>query len=196
MVEAQAAPVSTAAIAAAAGLHENTVREHLERLHADGYLHRERAVSARRGRPAWLWRAVTQDAVAPYAHLAAVLAGTLARTAADPTADARRAGRQWGAAIADGALPAASSAEAGADARAAVVAVMDAQGFAPHDTGDEVLLHRCPLIEAAAQHPDIVCAVHLGMIDGVLAASGRRADARLVPFSAPGVCTLQLRMLP
>ncbi len=187
MVEAQAAPVSTAALAAAAGLHENTVREHLDRLHADGYVHRDRSPSSGRGRPAWLWRAATQDEVAPYAHLAGVLAGTLARTAADPPAEARKAGREWGARLA--AQPAGREA---ADPRATVVAVMDAQGFAPDDTGDAVLLHRCPLIEAAAQHPDIVCAVHLGMIDGVLAAAGAHADARLLPFSAPGVCTLHL----
>lgn len=187
MVEAQAAPVSTAALATAAGLHENTVREHLDRLHADGYVQRTRSASTGRGRPAWLWRAVAQDEVAPYAHLAGVLAATLARTVADPPAEARRAGREWGARLA-----AQAAGRDAADPRAAVVAVMDAQGFAPHDTGDAVLLHRCPMIEAAAQHPDIVCAVHLGMVDGVLAVAGVHADARLLPFSAPGVCTLRL----
>src|SRR5699024_7768350 len=45
------APVSTAALARATGLHENTVRGHLEQLLADGYVARVRARSSGRGRP-------------------------------------------------------------------------------------------------------------------------------------------------
>ncbi|WP_165310904.1 hypothetical protein [Microbacterium protaetiae] len=71
--------------------------------------------------------------------------------------------------------------------------MMREQGFAPDGAGDEVVLRRCPLIEAASKHPTIVCAVHQGMIDGVLAAAGEQMDTRLIPFSAPGQCTLQLR---
>ncbi|UUT35701.1 hypothetical protein [Microbacterium elymi] len=81
----------------------------------------------------------------------------------------------------------------GEDARSTVVEVMREQGFAPNDTGDVVLLERCPLIEAASRHPAIVCAVHQGMIDGILGARGSDAESRLIPFTGPGECTLRCR---
>ncbi len=189
MVEAQAAPVATGALARAAGLHENTVRGHLEHLLADGYVIREREAVDGRGRPAWLWQAVLPEPASPYAALAGVLAGTLARTSADPVADAREAGRGWGRQIGAGIAPAADHAQA----RTQVVAVMRDQGFAPHDGEDAVTLHRCPLIAAAVRHPQIVCAVHVGMVDGLLEAIGSDAAADLVPFTAPGECALHVR---
>lgn len=196
MVEAQSAGVSTGALAQAAGIHENTVRGHLDRLVADGYIIRERGSAVGRGRPAWLWRAVSRDADSPYAALASVLADTLARTSDDPVADAREAGRAWGREIAGAQGMTRDGTETtGADAasgRHAVIAVMRDQGFAPHDTGDDIVLRRCPLIEAAAKHPTIVCSVHLGMIDGVLETIGRDDDADLVPFTGPGECTLRV----
>ncbi|GAA3768065.1 helix-turn-helix domain-containing protein [Microbacterium kribbense] len=190
MIEAQAAPISAAALTHATGLHENTVRGHLEQLLADGYIVREREESSGRGRPAWLWRAVAQDPESPYAALAGVLAETLARTGADPARQAREAGRSWGRELA------ARRTRTAAGPREAVIDAMREQGFAPEDTGDDVLLRRCPLMEAASRHPTIICAVHQGIIDGVLQAQGQRADSVLEPFSAPGVCTLHLAVAP
>src|SRR5690606_37064914 len=115
MVEAQGAPVSTAALATASGLHENTVRGHLDHLRADGYVRRTATAVAGRGRPAWLWEAHVADAAAPYATLAAVLAETLARATGDAVAEAREAGRRWGRQLA---RPAAAS------GRAAVIEAM------------------------------------------------------------------------
>lgn len=209
MIEAQSAPVSTAALATATGLHENTVRGHLEQLYSDGYISRQREAVAGRGRPAWLWTAARPDPENPYAALAGVLADTLAHTD-DAVAQARQAGRRWGSEIAarrtaaaegtDAAAPATPADPAAAastpTARQTVVDVMREQGFAPDDTGDDIMLRRCPLIEAATKNPTIICAVHQGMIDGVLATAGTRADTRLIPFSAPGRCTLQLQVGP
>lgn len=188
MIEAQSAPVSIAALATATGLHENTVRGHLEQLHADGYVRREREESAGRGRPAWLWHAVLATPESTYAGLTTALAVTIARTSADPVRDAAEAGRAWGEEIAAGRTDAGAS-----TARAAVIDVMGEHGFAPDDTGDDVLLRRCPLIEAATRHPEIVCAVHQGMIDGILVARGESGGSELLPFTSPGVCTLRLR---
>lgn len=187
MVEAQSSPVSTAALCTATGLHENTVRGHLDRLRADGYVRREREATSGRGRPAWLWRAVRRAPESPYPGLATALAETLARSGRDAVLRAREAGRTWGREIAE------RRHDDGAP-REAVVAAMRDQGFAPLDTGDAVLLQRCPLIEAATRHPEIVCAVHQGMIDGLLAARGVHSESRLLPFTAPGVCTLELRV--
>lgn len=188
MVEAQSAAVSTGALVKASGLHENTVRGHLEHLRADGFVTRDAAPAEGRGRPAWLWRAHLDASAAPYAALAGVLAESLARTSADPVAEAREAGRCWGQDLANAQAPGTS------DPRGAVVSAMREAGFEPHDTGAEVLLRRCPLIEAAVKHPSIVCSVHLGMVDGVLDATGGRGDADLQPFTSPHECTLRLRI--
>ncbi|MEQ6896863.1 hypothetical protein [Microbacterium sp. KR10-403] len=209
MIEAQSAPVSTAALSTATGLHENTVRGHLDQLYVDGYIGRQREPASGRGRPAWLWTAARPDSENPYAALAGVLADSLAQAGGDPVGRAREAGRRWGEEIAARRAAAAQTPEAPAPARSeghrdeasapsarqTVIDVMREQGFAPDDRGDDVMLCRCPLIEAATKHPTIICAVHQGMIDGVLASTGDRAETRLIPFSAPGRCTLQLRVV-
>ena len=83
---------------------------------------------------------------------------------------------------------------------------MEGQGFAPDapeepaapDAPDapaadgEITLRQCPLLEAATRHPEVVCAVHRGMIDGVLETVGAGADVELIPFTGPGTCTLRL----
>src|SRR5699024_12003747 len=55
-------------------------------------------------------------------------------------------------------------------------------------------LTRCPLLEAAHEHPDIVCGVHLGLVRGALEVFGDpAAESELEPFSEPGACRLHLR---
>jgi predicted ArsR family transcriptional regulator len=198
LLEVQRAPASLSALVLATGLHENTVRGHLESLHRDGFVTRRRAATSGRGRPAWLWQAVRRDASTPYAPLAGVLAATVMRTSADPVGDAHEAGRQWGRELMaveadDDERPESTDAAA---ARSAVVDLMREQGFAPEPQGDgqTVLLRRCPLIEAAARNPEVVCAVHLGMVDGALQSLGADdAVATLEPFTGPGECTLRVR---
>lgn len=201
MLEAQHAPASLAALTLATGLHENTVRGHLEALRRDGFATRHAAPASGRGRPAWLWQATRQDASTPYAPLASVLAATVIRISDDPVAAAREAGRAWGrelvAARTEGEPDPGSAAPraGGASARESVIDLMREQGFAPEPRGDgtTVLLRRCPLLEAAARHPEVVCAVHLGMADGALQALGDDdTSATLEPFSGPSQCTLRM----
>ena len=218
-VEAQHTPVSIPALSRATGLHENTVREHLENLRADGYVTRSRGEAQGRGRPAWLWRATEYCSVTPYAALTAVLAQTIVATSDDPEAAARTAGRAWGKEVRSDLLersarsdPAAEKQDPPAETepphteeqgRDLVVRVLAEQGFAPVDTGEEIVLNSCPLLESAARHPDVVCSVHAGLVDALLAGNAdgheagasadmpRRAD--LTPFAAPGQCHLRLR---
>lgn len=178
--------VTAAEIVATTGLHENTVREHLERLRADGRLRRIRSQAQGRGRPGWRWEAPPADAVNPYAGLALALADALAQTSADPVAAARAAGSQWGAEIA------AQHTEAD-DARELVLATMREQGFEPDASGDAIVLHRCPLLAAAARRSDVVCAVHEGMVEGIARSRTQKSDAELQPFRADGACILHLR---
>lgn len=199
MLEAQHAPVSLAAMARATGLHENTVRGHLDALHRDGFASRSPGPAVGRGRPAWLWRAVRQHASTPYAPLASVLAATVMRVSDDPVAEAREAGRAWGRELAAARAADEDSESGETAARAVVVELMREQGFAPDAQGDgtTVLLRRCPLLEAAARHPEVVCAVHLGMADGALQALGAKGTATtLEPFTGPSQCTLRMLDAP
>lgn len=81
------------------------------------------------------------------------------------------------------------------DARRAVVRLLDDLGFAPStdDAAVDVALRRCPLLEAAYRHPDVVCGVHLGLARGALEALGAPSDdTALVPFAEKGACRLLL----
>lgn len=182
-------PASTADLVATTGLHENTVREHLERLRQDGRLRRIRAEAQGRGRPGWRWEAPRADVVNPYAGLALALADTLANTSADPRAQARSAGVRWGSAIAE------ERTDVEGDPRVLVIDVMREQGFAPEpiEDGDAIVLHRCPLLAAAARRTDVVCAVHEGMVAGIIRSRDDGADAELRPLRPEGGCLLHLR---
>lgn len=195
ILEAQTGPASVTALAKISGWHENTVRGHLNALWADGYLDRVRDESRHgQGRPCWLWQAIDRSPRNPYAALAVTLAETLAQSHPDPVVAAREAGVTWGRSLVDteGEWGPRSTAET-ADL---VWETMREQGFAPERHGDDLmLLKQCPLIEAASSHTQIVCAVHLGMIAGVIDAAGMKDNgSRLTPFSDPGTCRLDLRI--
>lgn len=193
MLEAQPEPTTLGALVSATGLHANTVREHLEALEQDGLVTRRQAAPSGRGRPAWLYSAVTGAGPSEYAGLASALAASLERTSADPEADAVAAGTDWGHQLAaEHGRPERPSAAA---ARREVVALLDGVGFAPepNERHTVVRLTRCPLLEAAHKHPDIVCGVHLGLVRGALEEYGADPEGtELLPFAEPGACRLHL----
>lgn len=196
MLRDQPEPVTQAAVVRLSGLHANTVREHLEALVRAGLVRREKAEPKGRGRPAWLYEATSaQEPPSEYAGLAAALAGSLARTSDDPAGDATLAGEEWGRRLTRdrGAEPMPPDA-----ARDEVVRLLDDLGFAPeHDGADRVRLTRCPLLEAAHRHPEVVCGVHLGIVRGALTELGADPDGSvLLPFAEPGACRLVVPPLP
>jgi predicted ArsR family transcriptional regulator len=194
-LQGEAEPTSLAALSAATGLHANTLREHLDALERSGLVRRAQEPPRGPGRPRTLYEAVADGAPGrdEYAGLAAVLAATIHRTSTDPQHDAAVAGEQWGHELAAaGDRPAR---QGGASARRAVVSMLDEIGFAPEaDRSSSVVrLTRCPLLDTARRYPDIVCAVHLGIVRGALEEYGENpAPAELFPFSDPGACRLHL----
>lgn len=146
----------------ATGLHPNTLRGHLDALVAAGSASRIASRSGGRGRPAWAYLAREPE----YAALAMALASGLdsgeGRTL-DPAAV--RGGRAWGERLRDqlGAVE---------DGRERVLLALTHTGFAPEASGDQVTLNACPLLDAARSHPAVVCAVHLGLVEGVLGQDG------------------------
>lgn len=98
----QARPTGLGELAAAAELHPNTVREHLEALQAAGAVRRQPARPVGRGRPAWLYeptrpsRGVAGLGVAEYVGLVSSMAGALAEASTDPRSAGVAAGLRWG----------------------------------------------------------------------------------------------------
>ncbi|MEU7818033.1 helix-turn-helix domain-containing protein [Pseudonocardia sp. NPDC049154] len=81
-------------------------------------------------------------------------------------------------------------------------------GFAPHllpaarptsvQVGDQLhlQLHACPFVEVASEHPDVVCALHLGLLRGAVEQLGVPATVEdLHPFIEPGVCLARMTRL-
>jgi len=187
-------PVTMAALSTATGLHANTLRDHLDALERAGLVRRHTAAPHGPGRPRSLYQAVAADAAhVEYAGLATVLASTIRRSSDDPRLAATVAGAQWGQELA---AAHGRPARAGdPEARREVVAVLDELGFAPESDPDHAVVHltRCPLLDTARRFPDVVCAVHLGIVQGALAEYDADPDsAELYPFSEPGACRLEL----
>ena len=194
-LRAEHRPVTLAALSATTGLHVNTVREHLAALTEAGLVERGRAAPGGRGRPAATYTAPGPDpgpGNAEYAGLATALASTIRRTSTSPSRDATLAGVEWGHELA---RTAPVHHPAGAGPRTRVVHLLSHLGFAPQPAATEptVLLTRCPLLEAARTSPDVVCAVHLGIVRGALDEyGGDDTGTALHPFSDPGACRLTL----
>ncbi|MEV0895678.1 helix-turn-helix domain-containing protein [Actinoplanes sp. NPDC049802] len=181
-------------VAARTGQHLSTTRAHLDRLIDAGLLVKARSSGGLPGRPAWRYRAATADpAPAPYRALTAALLDHLTADGADGRATAGRAGRDWGRRLAE-------AAHTTGDPVQAVATVLDGLGFAPSvqpGTADgEVVVHllTCPFLDLVGRNPDAICALHAGLVRGVLdhhrAESG---EAVLEPFGAPSACVVRMR---
>ena len=188
-------------LAARMGLHVTTVRFHLDALCDEGAIARTRIARGGVGRPRTGYIAV-RDRL-DYQSLAEVLALELGDTAQTRRRRAQRAGRRWAERIAANSPREAPVARAvsgtgeSVDHRAAMIAdVFDRMGFAPElspTAGGRqraIRLHACPVRDLARAHPEVGCAMHLGLLQGLLARSPARAAMRaeLEPFVEPELC--------
>jgi predicted ArsR family transcriptional regulator len=202
------------AIAAQVGLHTNTVRTHLDQLVEAGLVESSVEVRTTPGRPRALFRASASAPAAEadsYKLLAGILASTIDAGAPVPGVPvpgtaAAEAGRRWGRTVVASDGPAHGSVDA-AHGVERIVALLDEVGFAPRvsassptgptfQSGDGaqvratvIELHRCPFRDVALEHADVVCGVHLGLMQGALEQMGApAASIRLEPFVRPGLC--------
>jgi predicted ArsR family transcriptional regulator len=160
-------PLTTSEVADALDLHVNTVRPHLERMRDVGLLRVDTETRGTVGRPQHRW-SLTPDAPAlglepsPWPTLARTLLAAAASGGLDPgdLADAgRRQGRadavQWpdGTGCLDG-----------------LVVEQARLGFDPATVEEParatVAFAHCPFRELAAEHPQLVCALHGGLVQG------------------------------
>jgi predicted ArsR family transcriptional regulator len=183
-------------------LHVNTVRAHLALLEDAGLVGSEAVTRDGPGRPRLVYRATDEAATAPdesgYRFLAEILASYVTATAPDPSAAAEGAGSAWGRYLVD--RPAPFRDVAPDDAIAEIVRILDEVGFAPELESDDprhprLLLHRCPFLDVAKEHQDVVCSVHLGLMRGALDELGVAVSARdLRPFVTPDLCVTELEV--
>jgi predicted ArsR family transcriptional regulator len=197
LLRGSAVPMSVTEVAEHLGVHPNTARFHLDALTGTGQVERAGTAPAGPGRPPLAFRARSgMDAAGPrnYRLLAAVLAGGLA-AGPDPAAVAIDAGRRWGAGLAERPrTPTTGTADGGV---AWLVELLGDLGFAPEwpmpDGAERIGLRHCPFLEVAGTAPEVVCTVHLGLMQGAMATLDApvRVDA-LEPFVAPDLCLAHL----
>jgi predicted ArsR family transcriptional regulator len=216
-------PLDAEAVATELGVHVTTARFHLDQLEVAGLVQRRTVREKRAGRPRV---AYALSASVRAADAREQLIEVLAQALGDPeavdavpsddghsdvvpnddvraraqrthpamrgSAAAVRAGERWADAMESQAGPAGAL----VDAVGELVDVLDSLGFDPEVSGEEILMHECPFRSAARERPDVVCAVHQGLVQRMLGRGAPAASvgpgARLVPFVEPELCVVRL----
>lgn len=197
--------IDVADLAARFGLHHTAIRQHLRTLLAAGLVQEEAPAPAAhrgRGRPPVRYRATAEGRPPeqPYVDLARLLTRAV-RTGRTARQVGREVGREVGRAAAAQAIgPAPDS--------AAVIAGEERRyGFSPSirrsPTGPDgpglwddvdIVLGACPFADVADDDPATVCALHLGLAEGVSEELGDHRAVTLVPADPhAGGCRLTLR---
>lgn len=175
-------PVSTAEVAETLGLHPNTVRPHLDRMRDVGLLEVNIESRGGVGRPQHLY-SLASDAPSlgfepPMMPMLASMLVRLVEQVGGSGADAYEVGRDQGRSEARRYAEAPSCVEA-------LVSELDRTGFDPavgaSDEGDTALVAfaHCPFRSLAADHPDVVCSLHRGLVEGFVDELG---DAEVTDF--------------
>jgi predicted ArsR family transcriptional regulator len=168
-------------------LNHNAIRQHLAKLVAAELVLEATAPGSGRGRPRLIY--TVNPAVegrwgttGPYERLSRLLLEIL-RTGSDPEEVGRQAAALFRTATPSG------------DVVADMAAAMARQGFEPEVRssrgGVEIVLHHCPFAAVAVADRETICALHLGISEGLaegsdatvaelIAFDPRKADCRLV----------------
>jgi predicted ArsR family transcriptional regulator len=221
MVREHDGAVDAVELASQIGLHVTTVRFHLDALCDEELVARSRLNLPGRGRPRTGYVALEERL--DYRVLAEVLAMELGQTVETRDQRAQRAGQKWAArlaakhAVTDRAevkLDGDTDNEVLDRAASRVIEAFTRMGFAPElaDTSEPtkskpereriIGLHACPVRELARAHPDVGCAVHRGLLRGLLSnavaecggskAARQPMSAHLEPFVEPELCVARL----
>jgi predicted ArsR family transcriptional regulator len=195
-------PLATAEIAETLDLHPNTVRPHLERMREVGLLDVETDARGAVGRPQHRY-SIAADAPtlglesATFPVLSRMLV-RLAATAGLGSGEAVEAGREQGELDAlEAAVPADGDTHV---CLRALVARLDALGFDPAVADDDgqatIAFTHCPFRDLAESHPEVVCGLHRGLVEGFVdALGGARVDA-FHPLTDRAPCQVELELAP
>ncbi len=202
LLEDAGSPRDVESLSAAVSLHANTIRGHLEILQAAGLVESQPEPRQTPGRPRILYtRSAASDEASAggYRLLAEMLTSTVKAAGGDPAALAREAGRKWGEYLSEQ-LPPGRSLPPG-EAVERIGLLLEDIGFEPrpHAEGDTVVfdLVDCPFRDLARDHPEVICSLHLGLLQGAASALGEAATVEgLQPFVAPSLCRAVVRPRP
>ena len=198
LLRAAGSPAGVRDIADQAGLHPNTARFHLDALVDAGLAARAPKERTTPGRPSMAYRAVAGGEPMGrrrYRLLAEMLTSLIAGMLPKPGEAAGQAGREWGRYLTEPPPPY-QRLDAG-EAVERLTATLAEIGFAPEAVTDgtqyQLRLRQCPFREVAENHQDVVCQLHLGLMQGALAQMRAPVTAdRLQPFAEPSLCIAYL----
>lgn len=183
----QHAPVSRDEVAAALRIPRATVAFHLDKLVAEGLLavtfeRRTDRAGPGAGRPAKLYRRSERQVTVSLPERRYELAGRLMAAALESGGSLASRARALGAELAS---------------EDDIRVLLERHGFEP-DVEDgvedgvqdgDVVLRNCPFHELARAHPELVCGMTLGLVEGMLAG---RDDYTARPARRPGQCCVRL----
>lgn len=166
-------------------LHPNTLRPHLRRLEEAGLVASESRRASGVGRPQALYVAVATEPREgrDYRLLADILTGLLATARQRDRAEERA--REWGAYLIGRAAPRPGARKGSGTNLAMLQEALSEAGFDPRfrrrgPQTVEIGLRTCPFRDLLDEHRDLVCAVHRGLLEGIL--GGARPPLRLTSF--------------
>lgn len=195
-------------------LHVTTVRFHLDQLVAAGLLTTRSLRGPGAGRPRKVYL-VNPGSLSDLrvldgrsAHAFEMLAGLLARNWIAPdgtTLSAEEAGRRWSQERLeepDGAPAPAATPGQWLQKLGTAIDVLNEWGYTAEINTSQggrqasIRLADCPFLDMARDRPDVVCAVHRGLLDGAMTALGEQADVSLEPFLTSRECLAHLTRQP
>ncbi len=168
-LRAQESPATIADIAEHFGLHQNTVRPHLDRLRDAGLVRLDASSQGTVGRPQHRYVAVDADlelhsTIESYPVFTQMLASLCCEARATPE-QAFCIGRDIGSDIGD---------RCPGNPTDVLVTQMRRLGFEPLAGDDCVSFENCPLRELAETYPDLICSLHEGLVTGIVETRGGR----------------------
>jgi predicted ArsR family transcriptional regulator len=179
-------PVSVRELSIRLGLHVNTLRPHLRRLEEAGLITSEaqRGVASV-GRPQTVYSVVDREEREgrDYRLFAEIVAGHV--TGARQRSRAVASAREWGAYLVGRAAPRPGGRTSSGPNLAVLQEALSEAGFDPRfrrrgrDRVD-ITLRDCPFRDLLDEHRDLVCELHRGLLEGMLASS--RPPMRLDTF--------------
>ena len=178
-------PVSVRELATRLSLHPNTLRPHLRRLEEAGLVASEVHRGATVGRPQVLFAALDREGREgrDYRLLGEILATLL--TNARQRERAETIAREWGAYLVGRSVPRPGARGPSGPNLAVLQEALAEAGFDPRFRRRsaktvEISLRDCPFRDLLEEHRELVCAVHKGLLEGMLGAS--RPSLRMTEF--------------
>lgn len=207
-------PLGVLDVADRLGVHANTARFHLDGLVAEGAVVRTLTEPDGPGRPRSIYAprpGMNRSGARDYLFLSRILLSRLAADGPNATDDAREAGYAWGRHLASSPQPFKQPPSVDEAIRRLTDLLADLD-FSPEPGGEKqrhqrraddakqdqaqdksLRLRHCPFLELAEEFGDVVCPVHLGLMQGALDQMGAPITAvGLEPFAEPDACVVRL----